>query len=139
MTPGKFAEQFSLLVQESFYNSWARVHGVKKKAICLPNGNGVTKGYSCRRNDMHLLGDTDMDSRLENVTEFMCLGDSAYPHMARITRRNNLDDFEDINRALNGCRISIEWMFRDITTFWKLVTCKDILKLLDGFINCDNL
>jgi hypothetical protein len=46
---------------------------------------------------MHLLGDTDMDSRLEAVTEFMCFGDSAYPHMARITSRYNLDKFADIN------------------------------------------
>ena len=141
MTPGKFAERFPLLVQESFYNGWARVHGVKKQAIGMANGMAfdVTKGYSCRRNDMHVLGDSDMDSRLEEVTEFMCFGDSAYPHMARITSINNLNEFEDINRALNGCRISIEWMFRDITVLWKLVACKDILKLLDGFINCDNL
>ena len=98
----------------------------------------VTKGYSCRRNGMHVLGDSDMDSRLEEVTEYMRFGDSAYPHMAKITSRNSLDEFEDINRALNGCGISIEWMFRDATIFWKLVACKDILNLLDGFINCDN-
>ena len=30
-------------------------------------------------------------------------------------------------------------MFRDITVMWKLVASKDILKLLDGFINTDNL
>ena len=30
-------------------------------------------------------------------------------------------------------------MFRDIAVLWKFVTTKDILKLLDGFINCDNL
>lgn len=141
MTPGKFTERFPLLVQESFYNGWAQVHGLKKQAMGMANGMAfhVTKGYSCRRNDMHLLGDSDMDSRLENVSKFMCFGDSAYPHMARITSRNNLDEFDNINRDLNDCRISIEWMFRDITIFWKLVACKDILKLLDGFINCDNL
>lgn len=141
MTPGKFAERFPLLVQESFYSGWARVHGVKKQGMGMANGMAfnISKGYSCRRHDMHLLGDTDMNSKLEEVTDFMCFGDSAYPHMSRITSRNNLDEFEDINRALNGCRISIEWMFRDIAVFWKLVAMKDILKLLDGFINCDNL
>lgn len=30
VTPGKFAERFPLLVQESFYNEWDRVHGVNK-------------------------------------------------------------------------------------------------------------
>lgn len=70
MTPGKFAERFPLLVQESFYNGWARVQGVKKQAMGMANGMAfhVTKGYSCRRNDMFLLGDSDMDSRLEDVT-----------------------------------------------------------------------
>ena len=100
MTPGKFAERYPLLVQESVYNCWARVHGVKKQAIGMANGMAfnVTKGYSCRRNDMHVLGDSDMDSRLEEVTEYMRFGDSAYPHMAKITSRNSLDEFEDINR-----------------------------------------
>ena len=79
-----------------------------------------------------------MNSKLEEATDDMCFGDSAYPHMTRITSRNNVDKFEDINRALNGCRISIEWMFRDVAVFWKLVTKKDILKLLEGFIKCDN-
>ena len=141
MTPGKFAERFPLLVQESFYSGWARVHGVKKQAMGMANGMSfnVSKGYSCRRHDMHLLADTDMDSALEAITHFMCYGDSAYPHMARITSRNNVDEFIEINAGLNGCRISIEWMFGDITVMWKLIDSKDILKLLDGFINCDNL
>jgi hypothetical protein len=45
MTPGKFP----LLMQESFCNGWARVHGVKKQAIRIANGMAfdVTKGYSC--------------------------------------------------------------------------------------------
>ena len=141
MTPGRFAERFPLLVQESFYSGWARVHGIKKQGMGMTNGMAfnVSKGYSCRRHDMHLLGDTDMNSKLEEATEYMCFGDSPYPHMTRITSRNNVEEFEDINRALNGCRISIEWMFRDIAVLWKFVTTKDILKLLDGFINCDNL
>ena len=141
MTPGRVAERFPLLVQESFYSGWVCVHGIKKQGMGMANGMAfnVSKGYSCRRHDMHLLADTDMNSKLEEATDYMCFGDSAYPHMTRITSRNNVDEFEDINRALNGCRISIEWMFRDIAVFWKLVTKKDILKLLEGFIKCDNL
>lgn len=109
-TPGRFAERFPLLVQESFYSGWARVHGIKKQGMGMVNGMAfnVSKGYSCRRNDMHLLGDTDMNSKLEEATEYMCFGDSAYPHMTRITSRNYVEEFEDINRALMGCRISIE-------------------------------
>ena len=59
MTPGKFAERFPLLVQESFYSGWARVHGVKKQGMGMANGMAfnISKGYSCRRHDMHLLGD----------------------------------------------------------------------------------
>ena len=70
---------------------------------------------------------------------FICFGDSAYPHMSRITSRNNVDLFNEINAGLNGCRITIEWMFRDLTIMWKLVASKDILKLLGGFVQCDNL
>lgn len=141
MTPGRFAERFPLLVQESFYSGWARVHGIKKQGMGMANGMAfnVSKGYSARRHDMHLPADTDMNGKLEVATNFMCFGDSAYPHMSRITSRNNVDEFVEINKGLNGCRISIEWMFRDIATYWKLVAKSDILKLLGGFVRCDNL
>ena len=141
MTPGKFAARFPYLVQEALYSGWAKVHGIKKQAMGLANGMAfnISKGYSCRRHDMHLLADTDMNTILEADTLFMCYGDSAYPHMSRITSRNNVEMFNEINAGLNGCRITIEWMFRDLTVMWKLVASKDILKLLGGFIKCDNL
>ena len=141
MTPGKFAARFPYLVQEAFYSGWAKVHGIKKQAMGMANGMAfnIIKGYSCRRYDMHLLADTDMNSILEDETMFMCFGDSVYPHMSRITSRNNVDLFNEINAGLNGCRITIEWMFRDLTIMWKLVASKDILKLLGGFVQCDNL
>jgi hypothetical protein len=92
MTPGRFAERFPLLVQESFYSGWARVHRIKKQGMGMANGMAfnVSKGYSCRRHHMHLLADTDMNSKLEEATDYMCFGDSAYPHMARITSRNDV-------------------------------------------------
>ena len=61
MTPGRFAERFPLLVQESFYSGWARVHDIKKQGMGMANGMAfnVSKGYSCRRHDMHLLADSN--------------------------------------------------------------------------------
>ena len=82
MTPGKFAARFPYLVQEALYSGWAKVHGIKKQAMGLANGMAfnISKGYSCRRHDMHLLADTDMNSVLEADTMFMC-----YCHKVSIT------------------------------------------------------
>jgi DDE superfamily endonuclease len=133
MAPGVHAPRYSYLVQEAMYNGWKKCHGIKKQSIGLSNGMAfhVSKGYSCRRHDLHLLVDillhlledkSDINDRLVELTSehppaehFSCYGDSAYPQQDRICCKRDGDEFTELNKAMNGCRESIEWMYRDLT------------------------
>ena len=61
MDDGLNAPRFSNHVQRAFYNRWTRKHGMKKQSSCLANGMAldVGKGFSCRRNNLHLLQESD--------------------------------------------------------------------------------
>jgi hypothetical protein len=79
----------------------------------------VSRGYSCRRHDLYVLNVSGIDDRLAYLTEddhpddqFTCYGDSAYPESRRITCRRDGVEFSDLNKAMNGCRETIEWMYR---------------------------
>lgn len=92
MNAGIFAQRYPYIVQEAFYNGWKKCHGIKKQSIGLANGMAfqVSKGYSCRRHDLHILDESDIDARLVELTSerpadehFTCYGDSAYPQMQK--------------------------------------------------------
>jgi hypothetical protein len=138
MAPGPDAPRYPYLIQEAYYNGWKKAHGIKKQAIGLANGMAfqVSEGYSCRRHDLHLLGESDVDDRLFDLTlrdasseQYTCFGDSAYQ------LHRDGDEYSDYNKAMNGCRELIEWMFRDLCQYWK----KNAFKLLLGFEKADNL
>jgi DDE superfamily endonuclease len=148
MAPGPNAPRYPYLIQEAYYNGWKKAHGIKKQAIGLANGMAfqVSEGYSCRRHDLHLLGESDIDDRLFDLTlgdapseHYTCYGDSAYPEMLRISCSRDGEDYSDYNKAMNGCRESIEWMFRDLGQYWKIIGNKNAFKLLLGFEKADNL
>jgi DDE superfamily endonuclease len=148
MRPGVQAPRYPYLIQEAYYNGWKGIHGIKKQSIGMANGMAfhVSKGYSCRRNDLHILNETDMDDRLVALTienhvddQFRCYGDSAYPETQRISCRKEGVEFTDLNKAMNGCRESIEWMYRDLNEHWKIIGRKYCFKLLTGFVAADNL
>jgi DDE superfamily endonuclease len=106
----------------------------------------VSKGYSCRRHDLHILDESDIYARLVELTSerpadehFTCYGDSAYPQMQRITCKREGEEHSDFNAAMNGCRESIEWMYGDLTRYWKVISRKNAFHLLTGFKKADNL
>lgn len=148
IVPGPFAPRYPFIVQEAFYNGWKRFHGIKKQSIGLANGMAfhVSRGYSCRRHDLYVRNVSDIDDRLAYLTEddhpndqFTCYGDSAYPESRRITCRRDGIEFSDLNKAMNGCRETIEWMHRDLFQYWKITTMKSNFKLLTEFCKADNL
>lgn len=47
--------------------------------------------------------------------------------------------FGDIKAGMNSCRESIEWMYRDLKIMWAITSTKYMLKLLNDFINTDNI
>ena len=129
MVPGVHAPRYPYLVQEAMYNGWKKCHGIKKQSIGLANGMAfqVSKGYSCRSHDLHLLDKSDINDRLVELTSerppaehCSCYGDSAYPQQDRICCKRDGNKFSELNEAMNGCRKSIEWMHRDLTQYWRV-------------------
>ena len=148
MEGGPDAPRFPDHVQRAFYNRWARKHGIKKQSCCLANGMAldVGKGFSCRRNDLHLLRESDLNIRMTALTadqppadKFQLYGDSAYVVMQSITSADNEEAFGHIKAGMNSCRESIEWQFRDIKIMWKYTSLKYKLQLLDQFLKVDDL
>ena len=132
MTVGSFAKRWPKLIQQAIYNGWKKIHGNKAQAMNLTNGCAyhVTRPGSCRRNDLHYLAESDMNNRLKGLTNFLSVGDSAYPEMDRITNISGLS--AEARQAMNGCRESIEHMFRDMGEFWKITASYKLLKMLNG-------
>lgn len=89
---------------------------------------------------------TNIDDSLVELTignpsaeRFTCYGDSAYPISQRISCRRDGEEFTELNKAMNGCRESIEWMYRDVTQYWKIIQTKRTFRLLTGFEKADNI
>jgi DDE superfamily endonuclease len=123
MQAGPDAPRFPDHVQRAFYNRWAKKHGLKKQSCSLANGMSldVCVGFSCRRNDLHLLRESDLNNRMTVLTadeplvnKYQLYGDSAYVVMQSITSSDDEEAFEYIKAGINSCRESIEWMYRDL-------------------------
>lgn len=86
LNAGIFTERFPYIVQEAFCNGW-------KNGMAFQ----VSKGFSCRRHDLHILDETDILVRLtlEEPPDLTCYGDSAYPQMQRITCKIEGDKHSD--------------------------------------------
>lgn len=54
-------------------------------------------------------------------------------------RTGDEEAFGDIKAGMNSCRESIEWMYRDIKVMWAITSSKYKLKLLEDFVQNDNL
>ena len=148
MEAGPNAERFPGHVRRAFYNKWARKHGIKKQSCCLSNGMAlhIGTGFSCRRHDLHLLRESNLNEMLTNLyvgdnpeDHYQIYGDSAYIIMRNITCAANIDQFGDIREGMNACRESIEWMYRDLKIMWAITSTKYKLKLLNEFTQVDNV
>ena len=148
MEAGPNAERFPGHVQRAFYNKWARKHGIKKQSCCLSNGMAlhIGTGFSCRRHDLHLLRESNLNEMLTNLyvgdnpeDHYQIYGDSAYIIMQNITCAADIDQFGDIRAGMNACRESIEWMYRDLKIMWAITSTKYKLKLLNEFTQVDNV
>ena len=148
MEAGPDAERFPGHVQRAFYNKWARKHGMKKQSCCLSNGMAlhVGGGFSCRRHDLHLLRESNLNDMLTNLygdedlaDHYQIYGDSAYIVMPNITCAADINQFGAIRAGMNACRESIEWMYRDLKIMWTITSLKYKLKLLDNFTDVNNI
>ena len=123
------------------YNGHKRVHALKYQAIATPNGlvaniYGPVEG---RRHDSGMLRNSNVYVQLQKHShnrngELLCIyGDLAYPlrpHLQspfRLARPN--DNQRNYNTLMSRVRIGVEWVFGDITNFFKFLDFKKNLKL----------
>lgn len=128
-------------LQRIVYNGHKRVHALKFQSVTLPNGMianmyGPVEG---RRHDAGMLADSELLQDLEQNAFApdgtpMCLyGDPAYPlrvHLQAPFRNAVLTpQMQDFNRSMSAVRISVEWLFGDISNYFKFIDFKKNLKI----------
>ena len=130
--------------QRVVYNGHKRVHALKFQAVAIPNGlianlYGPVEG---RRHDAGMLKDSGLLNTLERDAysprgEVMCLyGDPAYPLRPQLMAPYRLGevpiltaDMQAFNEAMSSVRVSVEWLFGDVSNYFKFIDFKQNLKL----------
>ena len=83
--------------------------------------------------DSHLLQDLEQHAISPNGEPFCVYGDPAYPLRIQLQRpfKNAVltPQMKNFNAAMSKVRISVEWLFGDISTYFKFVDYKKNLKL----------
>ncbi len=135
-TDGPQAERFNILVQRAFYNGWKSVHGLKHQTFDTAHGLTVDicGPTSLRRNDLKLLGDSDLNNRLRAVNlhhKRTAFGDSIYVFLSNI-RTYWPFGREHENRAMKKLRVSIEWNYMSTAMLFQLLQSWQKLRILDG-------
>jgi hypothetical protein len=125
----------------AFYTGYKKKHRLKNQSTGAANGFCVhsTRAYSCRRHDVHLFRDLELNVSLSELTYLMLFGDSAYPELSNITSGFGLIMTVLMKKALSGCRESIEWMYRDLNIYWKIMDRPNLMVLLNGYQRASNI
>ena len=131
------------LIQQTWYNGWKKVHGIKYQTFDLPNGmNAQVYGpLSCRRHDLFVLNESNLNEKLfqlqrNEFLQFKIYGDSAYIHIhqshIRAKHHNILNSEREIfeNLSMSACRQSVEWNYGQLKNMWKFIDYEKNLKLL---------
>ena len=117
-------------LQRVMYNGHKRVHGMKFQSAVLPNGiiANLAGPYEGRRHDSTMLQQSGLLTSLRRVAHFngqpLCLyGDPAYPlgvHLqAPFQGRVLTPEMQAYNKAMSAVRVSVEWMFGNITKYFR--------------------
>ena len=128
--------------QRIFYNGHKRLHAIKFQSVVTPNGMianlyGPTEG---RRHDSGILAMSGLLNQLGQHSfspdgqPLSIYGDPAYPHRVHLqcpfARRPNLTDEEQaFNQSMSKVRVSVEWVFGDIVSYFKFTDFKKDLKV----------
>lgn len=119
-------------LQNVCYNGHKRKHALKFQAVTLADGMfahvyGPVEG---RRHDWTLYARSELDGNLEVVLvvggrQFCIYGDSGYNRRDYLEipfQGSNLSpDQAAFNKAMSAARITVEWMFKEVKTFWTMV------------------
>jgi hypothetical protein len=125
------------LIQQSFYNGWKSIHGLKHQTV--DNAYGFTVDMlgpeSLRRNDLQLLHESDMNNRLHILftntgsEQYKMFGDSAYVSDTNISSYKKNVNW---NSGMKRVRISIEWNYATTQALFAYVSTKNKLKLMSS-------
>ena len=127
--------------QRLLYNGHKRVHAIKFQSLVIPNGlisnlYGPVEGI---RHDSGMLAMSNLLTQLQQYAHTpngnpLCLyGDPAYPlrvHLQAPYRGNNLTILQQaFNTAMSNVRVSVEWLFEEILTYFAFLDFKKNLKV----------
>ena len=127
-------------LQRVLYNGHKRVHAIKFQSVVIPNGltANLAGPYEGRRHDSTILQESGLLQNLRRVAHHdgqpLCLyGDPAYPlnvHLqAPFPTRGITHEMEAYNKAMSAVRVSVEWMFGNITKYFSFIDFKRHMKV----------
>lgn len=127
--------------QKILYNGHKRIHSIKFQSVVTPNGliaNLYGPMEGCRH-DCALLAASGILGRMEQFSysadgRLLCIyGDPAYPlrqHLQGPFKGAHLtEEQKQFNKAMSAARVSVEWIFGDILTYFKFLDFKKNLKI----------
>ena len=108
--------------QRVVYNGHKRVHALKYQSVVAANGLIA-----------NLCGPVEGRSNKADGNPLCIYGDPAYPvrpHLQAPYKHNNLSDAEkDFSKAMSSVRVSVEWVFGEITEYFAFVDFKKTQKI----------
>ena len=127
--------------QRALYNSHKKYHALKFQSVVAPNGliANLYGPVESKRHDSHRLMDSDFLNQLQqysfgqNQSSLCIYGDPAYPlrvHIQAGFKGARLSQQQvDWNTRISEVRVSVEWIFEDIITYFKFLDFKKNLKI----------
>lgn len=126
--------------QRLVYNGHKRRHGLKFQSVVVPNGiiANLQGPYEGRKHDCSMLYETNLLNSLRQNAwsngEPLCVyGDPAYPlnpHLQMPFKGAQITpDMVAYNKAMSEVRVTVEWLFGNITTFFKFIDFKKQMKI----------
>lgn len=125
--------------QRVMYNGHKRVHSVKFQSVVIPNGliANLSGPFEGKRHDSTMLYESGLLNDLRRVAVYngepLCIyGDPAYPlgiHLQGPYRNPNTPEKALYNEAMSGVRVAVEWLFGNITEYFKFIDFKRQMKL----------
>ena len=126
--------------QRVTYNGHKRVHGIKFQSLVVPNGliTNLSGPYEEKRHDSTMLYQSGLLNDLQrhawlNGQPLCIYGDPAYPlslHLQAPFRDAQMTpQMTQFNKSMSEVRVSVEWVFGDISNFYKFLDLKREFKI----------
>ena len=127
--------------QRVSFNGYKRIHAIKFQSVVTPNGliSNLYGPVEGRRHDSGMLAESNLLHQLQQYAnapngDQLCLyGDPAYPLRVNLQAPfggNNLTNIQNaFNTAMSNVRVTVEWLFKEILTYFAFLDFKKNLKV----------